>query len=50
MKPRIRVKKMLLNKIQIVIIDKMPKVIIDQGWHQKGFESQNFLLEFEFIN
>ena len=39
----------LLNIIQLKSKDKIPKVIIDQGWHQKGFKSQNFILECEFI-
>ena len=40
---------MLLNNIQLKIRTNIPKIIIDQGWHQKGFKSQNVFLEFESI-
>ena len=33
---------MLLESLKLKIKTKTPKLIIDQGWHQKGFESQNF--------
>ena len=48
-KANVKVIKILLNKIQLRIKVKIPKVIIDQGWHQKGFKSQNCFLEFESI-
>ena len=34
---------MLANRVQLQIKTKRPKTMIDQGWHQKGFNSQNFL-------
>ena len=40
---------MLLKKDQLENKTKIPNVIIDQGWHQKGFKSQNFFLELESI-
>ena len=36
------VKIKLWNNIQIETNTAIPNKIIDQGWHQKGFKSQNF--------
>ena len=40
----------LWKKIQLNIIIEIPKIIIDQGWHQKGFNSQKAFEDFVFIN
>ena len=46
---KIEVINKLLNKVQLKIKTKTPKEIIDQGWHQIGFRSQNVFLGFGFI-
>ena len=48
-KPKIEVIIILLNIFQLKIITKTPKLIIDQGWHQYGFESQKLFSEFVSI-
>ena len=41
----IEVSNKLLNSFQLEIRTKTPKLIIDQGWHQYGFEFQKLFLE-----
>ena len=43
------VKIKLWDNIQVAIEAEIPNRIIDQGWHQKGFRSQNFSSELLFI-
>ena len=38
-----------LKRIQLKKRTTIPKPIIDQGWHQKGFKSQKIFFEFESI-
>tara|TARA_Y100001968_G_scaffold202334_1_gene185809 strand:+ start:453 stop:647 length:195 start_codon:yes stop_codon:yes gene_type:complete len=47
--PTVAVMIIFLKKIQLKIKTKIPKVIIDQGWHQYGFKFQNVFLVFESI-
>ena len=46
---KIDVMNIFLKKNQVKINTKIPKVRIDQGWHQGGFKSQKPLLEFDSI-
>ena len=47
--PKIEVIKVFLKISQLKIRTKIPKLIIDQGWHQKGFDSQKLFFEFVSI-
>ena len=40
---------MLFKNFRLKIRIKQPKLIIDQGWHQKGFESQKLFFTFVSI-
>ena len=48
-RPKTKVMIILLKNFQLQININTPKLIIDQGWHQKGFKAQKLFLEFESI-